>query len=195
MVIKCLHCYNKCSSRVIRPKTYWDEIWWVKLTFLINICHFDMRNSFSWSGQGSGWTEVFVKMLTGSPLFSVSKFTKRKWKLLSEAHVLHVHKTWNCSCATTAKKCAKKCDACAKLLHNGLRLETKFWPGGRLILYITCHRLLETINEPCFLSLSILFHLLDLLRMLCRMWIFRWSFCRFIMLVAFVKLWAKWLDY
>ena len=29
----------------------------------------------------------------------------------------------------------------------------------------------------------------------CHVWIFCYSFCRFIMLVAFAKLWAKWLDY
>ena len=60
-------------------------------------------------------------------------------------------------------------------LHDGLRLQKKFWPGGPLISYITCHRLPETINEV-FFSLSILFHLLDLLRLLR---LSRVNFCRF----------------
>ena len=38
------------------------------------------------------------------------------------------------------------------MLHDGLRLQKKFWPGGLLISYITCHRLPETINEALFFS-------------------------------------------
>ena len=56
------------------------------------------------------------------------------------------------------------CVLCVLVLWNdGLRLQKTFWLGGLLIWYITCHRLPETINEP-FFFLSILFHLLDLLR-------------------------------
>ena len=50
---------------------------------------------------------------------TASKFRKRKRKLSSFVPVLD--KTWNqavsrCSRVTTAEKCTKKCDACAKLL-------------------------------------------------------------------------------
>ena len=38
------------------------------------------------------------------------------------------------------------------LVNDGLRLQKKFWPGGLLIWYITCHRLPETINEALFFS-------------------------------------------
>ena len=52
------------------------------------------------------------------------------------------------------------------------RLQKKFWPGGLLILYIICHRLPETNNEPFFSQ-----YLVSFVRftevVACCVWIFR----------------------
>ena len=45
----------------------------------------------------------------------------------------------------------------AVLFHDGLRPQKKFWPGGLLILYITCQGL-PGYNQQTLFSFSIWFH-------------------------------------
>ena len=51
----------------------------------------------------------------------------------------------------------------AVLFHDGLRPQKKFWPGGLLILYITCQGL-PGYNQQTLFSFSIWFHFVDLSR-------------------------------
>ena len=55
-------------------------------------------------------------------------------------------------CQTSDVRCVMTDVWCQTSDHDGLRLQKKFWPGGLLISYITCHRLPETINEAFFFS-------------------------------------------
>ena len=52
----------------------------------------------------------------------------------------------------------------------------KFWPGGLLILYITCHRLPGTINEPFFFSQYLGSFVRFTEVVACHVWIFRLKF-------------------
>ena len=52
----------------------------------------------------------------------------------------------------------------------------KFWPGGLLILYITCHRLPGTINEPFFFSQYLGSFVRFTEVVACHVWIFRLQF-------------------
>ena len=86
------------------------------------------------------------------------------------------HWLWSVECHEPLEENSNSHVVCCVCLfydsHDGLRLQKKFWPGGLLILYIICHRLPETNNEPFFSQ-----YLVSFVRftevVACCVWIFR----------------------